>query len=141
MINDFITKKVWKKPEEGKHTAVLRSYTVVEYKATATREAGDYLECEFLLDGKREIKKNLFEQDVRIMASALVSNHFEEGMSLVDILNKWIADKTEVDLWIKFNSNNGTEYTNFYWYEPAENTTADITTFENAEIMNPDLPL
>lgn len=119
-INDFITKKVWKKPEEGKHTAVLKNWTLVNYKATQNREAGDYLEAEFILDGKREIKKNLFEQDVRILASALVTNYFEEGLSLSEMLNKWISDKTEVELWIKYNVSNDVEYTNFYWYEPKE---------------------
>jgi hypothetical protein len=123
MLNEFITKKVWKKPEEGKHVARLLNWKVVEFEATDKREAGDYLECEFLLDGKREIRKNLFEQDVRILASALVNKYFAEGSSLVEMLNRLVGDKREIELWIKYNTKDTTEYINFYWYEPTINDT------------------
>lgn len=145
MLNELITKKVWKKPEEGKHTAVLCNWGVASYKATETREAGEYLECEFLLDDKREIKKNLFEQDVRILASALVSKYFEEGLSLVELLNRWVSEKTKVDLWIKYNTANEVEYTNFYWFEPAENILAEelnsLLAENNTTEETADLPL
>ena len=142
-INDLITKKVWKKPEEGKHTAVLLSWKVVDFEATEKREAGDYLECEFLLDDKRDIRKNLFEQDVRIMASALVNKYFDEGYSLAEMLNKLVAEKIKVDLWIKYNTNNDVEYTNFYWYEPTNATPIETENPESIEqaISTVDIPL
>ena len=128
MLHDLLTKPVWKKPEEGEHTAVLKNWIVKEFTSKSDPEdKRDYIACTFVLDNKREIIKNLFEQDVRILSSALVNNNiFSEGTTLVDMLNAWRDKTLEIKCWIKYNKTETDEYMNFYWYEPKEEVVEEI---------------
>lgn len=128
MLTELLTKQVWKRPEEGKHTVVFKQWTCINTTNKATGEVVEYLQCTIILDSKREMTQNFFERDVSFLSSALVNKYFEEGATLVELLNKCVSESTEIECWIKYNTNeNNKEYTNFYWYEPKEETVTETT--------------
>ena len=135
MLTDLLKRTIWKKPEEGKHTLVIKKWACVNTTSKTTNEPVEYVQCSVILDAKREMTQNFFEKDLGYLSSALVNKYFEEGVSLIDLLDKCVKESTELECWIKYNTDaNGKEYTNYYWFEPREQVPTKEDTLSEAEL-------
>lgn len=135
MLTDLLKKTVWKKPEEGKHTLVIKKWACVSTTSKTSGEVVEYVQCDVMLDDKREMTQNFFERDLSYLSSALVNKYFEEGISLIDLLDRCVKESTAIECWIKYNTDaNGKEYTNYYWFEPKEQPATEEDTLSEAEL-------
>ena len=128
MLNDLLERPVWKRPEEGKHTIIIKKW-LKEPCTNKDGEADNYLACTLLIDNKRELRKNFFENDVRRLANALITKYLEEGQTIPALINTCVDKAIEIDCWIEYRiDDNGREYDNYYWDEDKYNATKVLNT-------------
>ena len=101
MLKDLMNKTFTAEITEGQHKAVL---TAFEYKQHPSNEAYDYIAMVFIIDGKREFKRNMFERDISIMLSQTRRqlNRASEDINPTEYLKDLIDNKTELEIWITY---------------------------------------
>ena len=86
---------------EGKHTAVVKNFQYVEYESNPDNS---YILITFLIDNKREYKRNFFLRDMSILLS---HTRRQLGRANEDIvpgvyLKELIDNQTELDIWFEY---------------------------------------
>ena len=86
---------------EGKHTAVVKNFQYVENESNPDNS---YILITFLIDNKREYKRNFFLRDMSILLS---HTRRQLGRANEDIvpgkyLNELIDNQTELDIWFEY---------------------------------------
>ena len=86
---------------EGKHTAVVKNFKYVENESNPDNS---YILITFLIDGKREYKRNFFLRDMSILLS---HTRRQLGRANEDIvpgvyLKELIDNQTELDIWFEY---------------------------------------
>ena len=101
MLKDLMNKTFNAEITEGQHKAVL---TAFEYKQHPSNESYDYIAMVFVIDGKREFKRNMFERDISIMLSQTRRqlNRAAEDINPTEYLKDLIDNKTELEIWITY---------------------------------------
>ena len=101
MLKDLMNKTFNAEITEGQHKAVL---TAFEYKQHPSNESYDYIAMVFVIDGKREFKRNMFERDISIMLSQTRRqlNRASEDINPTEYLKGLIDNKTELEIWITY---------------------------------------
>ena len=101
MLKDLMNKTFNAEITEGQHKAVL---TAFEYKQHPSNESYDYIAMVFVIDGKREFKRNMFERDISIMLSQTRRqlNRASEDINPNEYLKGLINNKTELEIWITY---------------------------------------
>ena len=101
MLKDLMNKTFNAEITEGQHKAVLTSF---EYKQHPSNESYDYIAMVFVIDGKREFKRNMFERDISIMLSQTRRqlNRASEDINPTEYLKDLIDNKTELEIWITY---------------------------------------
>ena len=101
MLKDLMNKTFNAEITEGQHKAVLTSF---EYKQHPSNESYDYIAMVFVIDGKREFKRNMFERDISIMLSQTRRqlNRAAEDINPTEYLKDLIDNKTELEIWITY---------------------------------------
>ena len=101
MLKDLMNKTFTAEIAEGQHKAVL---TAFEYKQHPSNESYDYIAMVFVIDGKREFKRNMFERDISIMLSQTRRqlNRASEDINPTEYLKDLIDNKTELEIWITY---------------------------------------
>ena len=86
---------------EGKHTAVIQNFQYVENESNPDNS---YILITFLIDGKRDYKRNFFLRDMSILLS---HTRRQLGRANEDIvpgvyLKELIDNQTELDIWFEY---------------------------------------
>ena len=86
---------------EGKHTAVIKNFQYVENESNPDNS---YILITFLIDNKREYKRNFFLRDMSILLS---HTRRQLGRANEDIvpgvyLKELIDNQTELDIWFEY---------------------------------------
>ena len=86
---------------EGKHTAVVKSFQYVENESNPDNS---YILITFLIDNKRDYKRNFFLRDMSILLS---HTRRQLGRANEDIvpgvyLQELIDNQTELDIWFEY---------------------------------------
>ena len=86
---------------EGKHTAVVKNFQYVENESNPD---SSYILITFLIDNKREYKRNFFLRDMSILLS---HTRRQLGRANEDIvpgvyLKELIDNQTELDIWFEY---------------------------------------
>ena len=86
---------------EGKHTAVVKNFQYVENESNPDNS---YILITFLIDNKREYKRNFFLRDMSILLSP---TRRQLGRANEDIvpgvyLKELIDNQTELDIWFEY---------------------------------------
>ena len=86
---------------EGKHTAVVKNFQYVENESNPDNS---YILITFLIDNKREYKRNFFLRDTSILLS---HTRRQLGRANEDIvpgvyLKELIDNQTELDIWFEY---------------------------------------
>ena len=86
---------------EGKHTAVIKNFQYVENESNPDNS---YILITFLIDNKREYKRNFFFRDMSILLS---HTRRQLGRANEDIvpgvyLKELIDNQTELDIWFEY---------------------------------------
>ena len=86
---------------EGKHTAVVKNFQYVENESNPDNS---YILINFLIDNKREYKRNFFLRDMSILLS---HTRRQLGRANEDIvpgvyLKELIDNQTELDIWFEY---------------------------------------
>ena len=86
---------------EGKHTAVVKNFQYVENESNPDNS---YILITFLIDNKREYKRNFFLRDMSILLS---HTRRQLGRANEDIvpgvyLKERIDNQTELDIWFEY---------------------------------------
>ena len=86
---------------EGKHTAVVKNFQYVENESNPDNS---YILITFLIDNKREYKRNFFLRDMSILLS---HTRRQLGRANEDIvpgvyLKELIDNQTELDVWFEY---------------------------------------
>lgn len=86
---------------EGKHTAVVKNFQYVENESNPDNS---YILITFLIDGKRDYKRNFFMRDMSILLS---HTRRQLGRANEDIvpgvyLKELIDNQTELDIWFEY---------------------------------------
>ena len=86
---------------EGKHTAVVKNFQYVENESNPDNS---YILITFLIDNKREYKRNFFLRDMSILLS---HTRRQLGRANEDIvpgvyLQELIDNQTELDIWFEY---------------------------------------
>ena len=86
---------------EGKHTAIVKNFQYVENE---TNPDNSYILITFLIDNKREYKRNFFLRDMSILLS---HTRRQLGRANEDIvpgvyLQELIDNQTELDIWFEY---------------------------------------
>ena len=86
---------------EGKHTAIVKNFQYVENE---TNPDNSYILITFLIDNKREYKRNFFLRDMSILLS---HTRRQLGRANEDIvpgvyLKELIDNQTELDIWFEY---------------------------------------
>ena len=86
---------------EGKHTAIVKSFQYVENESNPDNS---YILITFLIDGKRDYKRNFFLRDMSILLS---HTRRQLGRANEDIvpgvyLQELIDNQTELDIWFEY---------------------------------------
>lgn len=86
---------------EGKHTAVVKNFQYVEDESNPDNS---YILITFLIDNKREYKRNFFLRDMSILLS---HTRRQLGRANEDIvpgvyLKELIDNQTELDIWFEY---------------------------------------
>ena len=86
---------------EGKHTAVVKNFQYVEHESNPDNS---YILITFLIDNKREYKRNFFLRDMSILLS---HTRRQLGRANEDIvpgvyLKELIDNQTELDIWFEY---------------------------------------
>ena len=87
--------------EEGKHTATVKNFQYVENESNPDNS---YILITFLIDNKREYKRNFFLRDMSILLS---HTRRQLGRANEDIvpgvyLKELIDNQTELDIWFEY---------------------------------------
>ena len=128
MLKDLMNKTFTAEITEGQHKAVL---TAFEYKKHPSNEAYDYIAMVFIIDGKREFKRNMFERDISIMLSQTRRqlNRAAEDINPIEYLKDLIDNKTELDIWITYpivpTRNGARRVQNIAWQNISTSDSAD----------------
>ena len=86
---------------EGKHTAIVKNFQYVENESNPDNS---YILITFLIDGKRDYKRNFFLRDMSILLS---HTRRQLGRANEDIvpgvyLKELIDNQTELDIWFEY---------------------------------------
>ena len=86
---------------EGKHTAIVKNFQYVENESNPDNS---YILITFLIDNKREYKRNFFLRDMSILLS---HTRRQLGRANEDIvpgvyLQELIDNQTELDIWFEY---------------------------------------
>lgn len=86
---------------EGKHTAIVKNFQYVENESNPDNS---YILITFLIDNKREYKRNFFLRDMSILLS---HTRRQLGRANEDIvpgiyLKELIDNQTELDIWFEY---------------------------------------
>ncbi len=86
---------------EGKHTAIVKNFQYVENESNPDNS---YILITFLIDGKRDYKRNFFLRDMSILLS---HTRRQLGRANEDIvpgvyLQELIDNQTELDIWFEY---------------------------------------
>lgn len=86
---------------EGKHTAVIKNFQYVENESNPDNS---YILITFLIDGKRDYKRNFFLRDMSILLS---HTRRQLGRANEDIvpgvyIKELIDNQTELDIWFEY---------------------------------------
>lgn len=86
---------------EGKHTAIIKNFQYVENESNPDNS---YILITFMIDGKRDYKRNFFLRDMSILLS---HTRRQLGRANEDIvpgvyLKELIDNQTELDIWFEY---------------------------------------
>ena len=86
---------------EGKHTAIVKNFQYVENESNPDNS---YILITFMIDGKRDYKRNFFLRDMSILLS---HTRRQLGRANEDIvpgvyLKELIDNQTELDIWFEY---------------------------------------
>ena len=86
---------------EGKHTAVVKNFQYVENESNPYNS---YILITFLIDGKRDYKRNFFLRDVSIMLSHTRRqlNRANEDIVPGVYLKELIDNKVKLNIWFEY---------------------------------------
>ena len=118
---------------EGKHTAVVKNFQYVENESNPDNS---YILITFLIDGKRDYKRNFFLRDMSILLS---HTRRQLGRANEDIvpgvyLKELIDNQTELDIWFEYptvTTRTGPKRVqNIAWLPPVSAETDETPDFE-----------
>ena len=86
---------------EGKHTAVVKNFQYVENESNPDNS---YILITFLIDNKREYKRNFFLRDMSILLSHTRRQLERANEDIVPgiYLKELIDNQTELDIWFEY---------------------------------------
>ena len=86
---------------EGKHTAIVKNFQYVENESNPDNS---YILITFLIDGKRDYKRNFFLRDMSILLSHTRRQLGRENEDIVPgvYLKELIDNQTELDIWFEY---------------------------------------
>ena len=118
---------------EGKHTAVVKNFQYVENESNPDNS---YILITFLIDGKRDYKRNFFLGDMSILLS---HTRRQLGRANEDIvpgvyLKELIDNQTELDIWFEYPTvatrTGPKRVQNIAWLPPVSAETDETPDFE-----------
>ena len=118
---------------EGKHTAVVKDFQYVENESNPDNS---YILITFLIDNKREYKRNFFLRDMSILLS---HTRRQLGRANEDIvpgvyLKELIDNQTELDIWFEYPTvatrTGPKRVQNIAWLPPVSAETDETPDFE-----------
>lgn len=118
---------------EGKHTAVVKNFQYVENESNPDNS---YILITFLIDNKREYKRNFFLRDMSILLS---HTRRQLGRANEDIvpgvyLKELIDNQTELDIWFEYPTvatrTGPKRVQNIAWLPPVTTEADDTPDFE-----------
>lgn len=118
---------------EGKHTAVIKNFQYVENESNPDNS---YILITFLIDGKRDYKRNFFLRDMSILLS---HTRRQLGRANEDIvpgvyLKELIDNQTELDIWFEYPTvatrTGPKRVQNIAWLPPVSTEADDTPDFE-----------
>lgn len=118
---------------EGKHTAVVKNFQYVENESNPDNS---YILITFLIDNKREYKRNFFLRDMSIFLS---HTRRQLGRANEDIvpgvyLKELIDNQTELDIWFEYPTvatrTGPKRVQNIAWLPPVTTEADDTPDFE-----------
>ena len=118
---------------EGKHTAVVKNFQYVENESNPDNS---YILITFLIDGKRDYKRNFFLRDMSILLS---HTRRQLGRANEDIvpgvyLKELIDNQTELDIWFEYPTvatrTGPKRVQNIAWLPPVSAETDETPDFE-----------
>ena len=117
----------------GKHTAIIKHF---QYVKNESNPDNSYILITFLIDNKREYKRNFFLRDMSILLS---HTRRQLGRANEDIipglyLRELIEDKTELDIWFEYPTvatrTGPKRVQNIAWLPPVSAETDETPDFE-----------
>lgn len=118
---------------EGKHTAVVKNFQYVENESNPDNS---YILITFMIDNKREYKRNFFLRDMSILLS---HTRRQLGRANEDIvpgvyLKELIDNQTELDIWFEYPTvatrTGPKRVQNIAWLPPVTTEADDTPDFE-----------
>ena len=118
---------------EGKHTAVVKNFQYVENESNPDNS---YILITFIIDNKREYKRNFFLRDMSILLS---HTRRQLGRTNEDIvpgvyLKELIDNQTELDIWFEYPTvatrTGPKRVQNIAWLPPVSAEADDTPDFE-----------
>lgn len=118
---------------EGKHTAVIKNFQYVENESNPDNS---YILITFMIDNKREYKRNFFLRDMSILLS---HTRRQLGRANEDIvpgvyLQELIDNQTELDIWFEYPTvatrTGPKRVQNIAWLPPVTTEADDTPDFE-----------
>ena len=118
---------------EGKHTAIVKNFQYVENESNPDNS---YILITFLIDNKREYKRNFFLRDMSILLS---HTRRQLGRANEDIvpgvyLKELIDNQTELDIWFEYPTvatrTGPKRVQNIAWLPPVSAETDETPDFE-----------
>ena len=118
---------------EGKHTAVIKNFQYVENESNPDNS---YILITFLIDNKREYKRNFFLRDMSILLShtrrqlGRANEDIVPGVYLQDLID----NQTELDIWFEYPTvatrTGPKRVQNIAWLPPVTTEADDTPDFE-----------
>lgn len=118
---------------EGKHTAIVKNFQYIENESNPDNS---YILITFLIDGKRDYKRNFFLRDMSILLS---HTRRQLGRANEDIvpgvyLKELIDNQTELDIWFEYPTvatrTGPKRVQNIAWLPPVSAEADDTPDFE-----------
>lgn len=118
---------------EGKHTAIVKNFQYVENESNPDNS---YILITFMIDNKREYKRNFFLRDMSILLS---HTRRQLGRANEDIvpgvyLQELIDNQTELDIWFEYPTvatrTGPKRVQNIAWLPPVTTEADDTPDFE-----------
>lgn len=117
---------------EGEYKATLKSHKLVD-----TKPENPYIALEFETESGRILRENRFNQGFQIFISHLKQQlgMGDEEVGVQEFLDKLIADKTELTIWVtKYTpANGGQTRSNFHFLEPRKKSEGNGVAVEEVE--------